>query len=154
MVRPNEFYPPEHGGVPTFTEVHEYEYYASGSVRYDEKQDMICKKGGVPEKLGKLLKIERRFDEDNHSISTGDFEMRKGVGFKGCFKDLTFEKEQLEQLARDAANPQGVLSLADQQKERDKRINDENLRGGRKTRRSKKRRATRRAKKHTRRSRS
>lgn len=162
MLKPDEFYLPEsqiseYIRVPTFTPGHEYEFYEKGVIRY-EGQAQICMKRGNPEKLGKLTKIDVRYEDGRPVDPRGDFENRKNVPFTGCFRDLTFEKEQREQLDRDAAKDgEDVPSLEKQRldkKARDEALNRENLRGGRrKSRRVKKRHASRRAKKRTRRSR-
>jgi len=170
MLKPDEFYLPgsrisRFGRVPTFTLGHEYEFYKDGVIRYDlteKTQPEICKKGKSTEKLGKLIEIRARSEDGRPVDPDGDFENRKNVPLTGCFRDLTFEKEQREQreqLDRDAAKDgEDVPSLEKQRldkKARDQALNEENLRGGRrKSRRLKKRRATRRAKKHTRRSKS
>jgi hypothetical protein len=163
MLKPGEFYLPEsriskYVSVPTFTPGHEYEFYKDGVIRYDlteETQPEICKKGKSTEKLGKLIEIRARSEDGRPVDPDGDFENRKNVPLTGCFRDLTFEKEQLD--PENTVN-QRVPTLGDQQTaiaERSEALNRENLRGGRrKSRRVKKRRATRRAKKRTRRSRS
>jgi len=163
MLKPDEFYLPgsrisRFGRVPTFTLGHEYEFYKDGVIRYDlteKTQPEICKKGKSTEKLGKLIEIHARSEDGRPVDPSGDFENRKNVPLTGCFRDLTFEKEQREQLDRDAAKAQGVPDQQTAIDERSKALNRENLMGGRrKSRRLKKRRATRRAKKHTRRSKS